>query len=80
MPQSSVRHPAKAEPARDDAALHAQVIALRPSYADEYYWWFDWLRGQGEKSQAAEALAQARKLDPLGTLERRYTVPVLRLR
>jgi TolB-like protein len=67
-----VGDPAKAEPARDDAALHAQVIALRPSYADEYYWWSDWLSGQGKKSEAAEALAQARTLDPLGTLERRY--------
>jgi len=61
-------------PARDGAALHAQVIALRPSYANKYYWWSDWLRGQGEKSEAAETLAQARTLDPLGTLERRYRV------
>jgi TolB-like protein len=66
--------PAKAESARDDAALHAQVIALRPSYADEYYWWSGWLRERGKKSEAAEALAQARTLDPLGTLERRSPV------
>ena len=67
--------PGKDPPSRlttDPDELHERVLALRPSFAEEYLWWSQWLARQGRQTEADEALTAARALDPAGTLEHRY--------
>ncbi len=53
-------------PATDQATLHEQVIDFRPSYAQEYYWWSQWLDSEARAGDASDALEKARRLDPAG--------------
>ncbi len=52
--------------AADPETLHERIIELRPNYAEEYYWWSQWLESQGRRSDAMEALERARQLDRAG--------------
>jgi len=52
----------------DQASLHRQAIALRPSFPAEYLRWAHWLDGQGRRGEARVAREQAAELDPASAL------------
>jgi TolB-like protein len=62
------------ELAVDPEALHAQIIRLRPSFAEEYLWWAIWLESQGRHDEALSALTVAGRLDPSGRLANRQAI------
>ena len=49
--------------------LHEQIIDLRPSFAEEFDRWADWLEGEGRRADADRARDTARMLDPAGRLD-----------
>jgi TolB-like protein len=44
--------------------LHEQIINLRPSFAEEFDRWADWLEGEGRRTDADGAREKAYTLDP----------------
>jgi TolB-like protein len=64
---TSVQDDAESRPGQQE--LHEQIVDLRPSFAEEFDRWTDWLEGEGRRSDADRARDAARMLDPAGRLE-----------
>lgn len=52
--------------------LHAEIIARRPSFADEFLLWSAWLARNNRVAEAEAALARAQELDPSGNTQKLY--------
>jgi TolB-like protein len=58
-----------AEGPRGQQELHDQIIDLRPSFAEEFDRWAEWLQAEGRRTEADRAHETARALDPADRLE-----------